>query len=98
MLYDANPGDFKVIVTGDSIITRSLSAFREPGFLAMVECLHDSDVTVTNAEMLFHNYEDPPGRSGGWNLYARRPSVDQGPPVSGGANGRLREQSCVRLW
>ena len=33
MLYDANSGDFKIIVTGDSIITRSLSAFREPGLL-----------------------------------------------------------------
>ena len=65
MLYDANTGDFKIIVTGDSIITRGLSAFREPGFLAMVELLHDSDVTVTNAEMLFHNYEDPPGAVAG---------------------------------
>ena len=65
MLYDANTGDFKIIVTGDSIITRSMSAFREPGFLRMVEHLHDSDVTVTNAEMLFHNYEDPPSVTAG---------------------------------
>jgi len=65
MLYDANSGDFTIIVTGDSIITRSLSAFREPGFLKMVDRLHDSDVTVTNAEMLFHDYEDSPAAVAG---------------------------------
>ena len=31
----------------------------------MVDRLHDSDVTVTNAEMLFHNYEDSPAAVAG---------------------------------
>lgn len=65
MLYDAESGDFRIVVTGDAIITRRLSAFREPGFSRMVELLHESDVTVTNAEVLFHNYETPPSAVAG---------------------------------
>ena len=57
MLYDANGGDFQIMVTGDSIITRSMSAFREPSFVRLVELLHQSDVTVTNAEMLFLSFK-----------------------------------------
>ena len=74
MLYDANSGDFEIIVTGDSIINRSLTAFREPGFLKLVDLLHDSDVTVTNAEMLFHNYEDPPSAVAGGTYVTVHPN------------------------
>ena len=71
MLYDAESGDFQIMVTGDSIITRSMSVFQEPGFLRLVELLHGGDITVTNAEMLFHNYEDPPtARPGGTYMRA----------------------------
>ena len=65
MLYRAESGDFRIIVTGDSIITRRMSPFQEPDFLKLVEVLRGSDVTVTNAEILFHNYEDPPATSSG---------------------------------
>ena len=65
MLYRAESGDFRIIVTGDSIITRRMSPFQEPDFLKLVEVLRGSDVTVTNAEILFHNYEDPPTTSSG---------------------------------
>ena len=75
MLYDANNGDFKIIVTGDSIINRSMTAFREPGFLKLVDLLHDSDVTVTNAEMLFHNYEDPPSAVAGGTYMRADPEL-----------------------
>ena len=71
MLYNAESGDFQIVVTGDSIITRSMSAFQEPRFLKVVDLLHGGDVTVTNAEMLFHNYEDPPtARPGGTYMRA----------------------------
>ena len=75
MLYEANSRDFRIVVTGDSIITRGLSAFREPGFLKLVEHLHDSDVAVTNAEVLFHNYEDPPSVTAGGNYMRADPRL-----------------------
>ena len=71
MLYEAESGDIQITVTGDSIITRSMSVFREESFRRFVEVLHSGDVTVTNAEMLFHNYEDPPtARPGGTYMRA----------------------------
>ena len=71
MLYEAESGDIQITVMGDSIITRSMSVFREERFRSLVEVLHSGDVTVTNAEMLFHNYEDPPtARPGGTYMRA----------------------------
>ena len=60
MLYEAESGDITMAITGESLITRAMSVFREKRFLTMREQLHDADVRFTNAEMLFHNYEDPP--------------------------------------
>ena len=60
MLYEAESGDISMAITGESLITRGMSVFREPRFTTMREQLHGSDVRFTNAEMLFHNYEDPP--------------------------------------
>ena len=66
MLYEGESGDIRMVVTGDSIITQSMSVFRDRSFMDLVELLHSGDLTVTNAEMLFHNYEDPPtARPGG---------------------------------
>jgi len=57
---------FSMALTGDSIITRPLSVYKEPEFLAMVELLRGADVAFTNLEMLFHDYEPfPMGESGG---------------------------------
>ncbi len=71
MLYEGESGDIRMIVTGDSIITRSMSVFRDRSFMDLVELLHSGNVTFTNAEMLFHNYEDPPtARPGGTYMRA----------------------------
>ena len=40
MLYEAESGDIQIAVTGDSIITRSMSVFREESFQKLVEVLH----------------------------------------------------------
>jgi len=48
-------------LTGESLITRSLSPFKEEGFLKIVDMLRNADVSFTDAEMLFHDYEGPPG-------------------------------------
>ncbi len=75
MLYSAESGDFQIIVTGDSIITRRMSVFREPDFRKLVELLRASDVSVTNAEILFHNYEDPPTTISGGTYMRAEPEL-----------------------
>jgi poly-gamma-glutamate synthesis protein (capsule biosynthesis protein) len=58
--------DFSMALTGDSIITRPLSVYAEPEFLAMIELIRSADVAFTNLEMLFHDYEPyPMAESGG---------------------------------
>ena len=71
-LFSAESGDFRIVVSGDSIITRRMRVFREPDFLKLVELLRGSDVSVTNAEILFHYYEDPPTTTSGGTYMRRR--------------------------
>jgi poly-gamma-glutamate synthesis protein (capsule biosynthesis protein) len=61
MLYDSQSRDITMALTGESLITRSLSPFKEGGFLNIVDLLRNADVSFTNAEMLFHDYEGSPG-------------------------------------
>jgi poly-gamma-glutamate synthesis protein (capsule biosynthesis protein) len=61
MLYDSQSNDISMALTGESLITRSLSLFTEEGFLKVIDLLNDADVSFTNAEMLFHDYEGCPG-------------------------------------
>ncbi len=44
-------------LTGDSIITRKLSVYREPAFLKLIDLVRGADAAFTNLEMLFHDYE-----------------------------------------
>ncbi len=48
---------FTMALTGDSIITRRLSVYQEPGFLKLMDLVRGADVAFTNLEMLFHDYE-----------------------------------------
>ena len=58
--------DFRMALTGDSIITRRLSVYQEPEFLRLIDLLRSSDLAFTNLEMLFHDYEPyPMAESGG---------------------------------
>jgi hypothetical protein len=50
MLYVSQGGDITLALTGESLITRRISRFREPLFLKLVEMLRGADVTFTNAE------------------------------------------------
>ena len=69
MLYESQSGDMTMALTGESLITRGLKPFREDGFLKMVDMLRDADVTFTNAEMLFHDFEGSPcEESGGTHM------------------------------
>ncbi|MBI4191212.1 MAG: CapA family protein [Betaproteobacteria bacterium] len=65
MLYESESNDIQIACTGESLISRGLSKFREERFLRMVQMLRDADVAFTNAECLFHNYEDHPNTVAG---------------------------------
>ncbi len=57
---------FTFTLTGDSIITRRLSIYRDGPFLKMIGLIRGADVAFTNLEMLFHDYESwPMNESGG---------------------------------
>ena len=60
MLFEAEKGNILMAITGETLISRGLTMYREERYLKMRELLRSADVTFTNAEVLFHNYEDPP--------------------------------------
>ena len=65
MLYESESGDLSLVASGDTMITRRLSVFREERFLALAELFRKADVGFTNLEMLVHRYEHSPGMSDG---------------------------------
>ena len=60
MPYEPQCGDIAMALTGESLITRKLSCFREPLFLKLREMLQPADVAFTNAGCLFQEYEECP--------------------------------------
>lgn len=50
-------GNFRIALTGDSIIERRLSVYDDPGYLQMIEGIRTADAAFTNFEMLVHNFE-----------------------------------------
>ena len=60
MLYESESGSIVMALTGESLITRALMPFKEPRFLQLRDIIHGADVSFTNAEMLFHDYEGYP--------------------------------------
>ena len=65
MLYEAQAGNLTMVASGDTMITRRMSVFREDDFLRLRQLYHDADVGFTNLEMLMHDYEHSPGMAGG---------------------------------
>ncbi len=65
MLYESESGNLTLVASGDTMITRRLSVFREPRFLSLVEIFKNADVGYTNLEMLMHDFEHSPGLAGG---------------------------------
>lgn len=65
-------GEMRIAVTGDAIISRPLSPFTDDDSLAVAQVLRDADAAITNAEILFHDFEDSPtGVPGGTYMRAR---------------------------
>lgn len=59
-VYEEQDGDIDLAFTGDCLVTRHLAVHREPRFLELASTLRAADVTFTNGETLFHNYEGAP--------------------------------------
>ncbi len=58
MLYDSEKGDFTIALTGDSMLTRRLSIFREERYQALVNILRGADVAFTNLETTVHTWDE----------------------------------------
>jgi len=58
MLYDSERGDFSVVLTGDSMLTRRLSVFHEENYSALVRILKSADATFTNLESTIHTWDE----------------------------------------
>ena len=57
---------FTMALTGDSIITRHLSPYKEADYLRMIDLIRNTDAGFTDLEMLLHDYEGyPQAESGG---------------------------------
>ena len=65
MLYSSEKNEISMVLSGDAMITRPLSMFDEPHFLALSYLFKKSDVGFTNLEMLMHDYGISPGIPGG---------------------------------
>src|ERR1043166_1339345 len=62
----APDSNFRIALTGDSIIDRRISVYDEPGYVQMFDRIRRADGAFTNFEMLIQNFEYPGApRSGG---------------------------------
>jgi poly-gamma-glutamate capsule biosynthesis protein CapA/YwtB (metallophosphatase superfamily) len=75
MIYRSEDRRIRMVLTGDSLITRPMSLYDEPDFLSLVDLLRSADVAVTNAEMLFHDYESPPTAVPGGTYMQAHPRI-----------------------
>jgi poly-gamma-glutamate synthesis protein (capsule biosynthesis protein) len=68
-------GMFTVALTGDAIITRRLSPYKEPLYLDMIELVRSADASFVNLEVLFHDYEPYPASSSGGTYMRADPNL-----------------------
>jgi poly-gamma-glutamate capsule biosynthesis protein CapA/YwtB (metallophosphatase superfamily) len=56
MIYDAERGDFRLMLLGDVMPTRRLSVFREERYLRLQEIVRSADAVFANLETAVHRY------------------------------------------
>jgi poly-gamma-glutamate capsule biosynthesis protein CapA/YwtB (metallophosphatase superfamily) len=67
MFYQAERKNLEVSVTGDSLITRRLSPYTEPDFLALRDIIHQGDIRFTNMEVVLGEMPGYPNEFCGGN-------------------------------
>lgn len=75
MTYAAEGGAIRLALTGDSLIARKMRPYLEREYLAVRDLLHSADARITNAEMLFHDFEDPPTLAPGGSYLGASPDT-----------------------
>lgn len=73
--HETGDSEFTMALTGDSIITRRLSVYKEPEFLEMIDIIQKADMAFTNLEMLFHDYEPYPMATSGGTWMRAAPAL-----------------------
>ncbi len=74
-MYRSDIAPCRLALGGDAMISRRMSLFQEPEFLGLVELLHDVDLAIVNAEMLFHDFENPPAMTPGGTYMRAAPHI-----------------------
>src|SRR6185437_13975864 len=75
MVYEAEAGNITIALTGDAMINRRMSTFREPAFLELVELMRSADATIVNLEQLFHEWEVSYGSVNTTSFQVSDPSI-----------------------
>ncbi|WP_419948919.1 CapA family protein [Candidatus Palauibacter sp.] len=71
--FEDASGNMSIALAGDAIISRKMSPYREPEFLALRDIIRNATTAFVNLEILFHDYEDdviPAAASGGTYMRA----------------------------
>ena len=58
MTYASEAGDFSIALAGDCMLTRRLSLFDEPAFLALVKIFRDCDAGMANLESVVRHWDE----------------------------------------
>ena len=74
-LYEAEKGELSLVATGDSLMSRPISGFREERFLALLELIRGADVAFTNLETQVHRFEPNPSAVSGGTYTAAPPEL-----------------------
>ncbi len=78
-MYEAESGDMRIALLGDTTPAQGLAGFREPRYLAIRDILSGADAVFTNLEASVHIYLDAPHaqRSGGGTYMTAEPHLLQ---------------------
>jgi poly-gamma-glutamate synthesis protein (capsule biosynthesis protein) len=58
MTYSAEAGNFSIALAGDCMLTRRVSVFDEPAFLALVKIFRDCDAGTANLETVVRRWDE----------------------------------------
>lgn len=70
MTYESAKGDFDLALNGDFMLTQSISVYREPEYMALVEAMRAADATFVNLETTVREWDEG------------TPSITQGTPMT----------------
>ena len=57
-IYQAETGNFTIVLAGDSMLTRKLAPFNEEGFLGLRDIFRSADATFVNLEGTVHLWDE----------------------------------------